>query len=150
MSSSKALFRMDPGSGLFFNKSAETLMKVNAITAVVFLLIGGILATLVTATRMPTLHTLPTAQFYQALTAHGIDMLIIFIIFFEMAVLYFASTALLRVRIAAPRWGWVQYILMLVGAVMTNYAILQGNSSVMMTSYVPMPKIGRASCRERV
>ncbi|MBT3310080.1 MAG: cytochrome C oxidase subunit I [Gammaproteobacteria bacterium] len=139
MSSSKALFRMDPGSGLFFNKSAETLMKVNAITAVVFLLIGGILATLVTATRMPTLHTLPTAQFYQALTAHGIDMLIIFIIFFEMAVLYFASTALLRVRIAAPRWGWVQYILMLVGAVMTNYAILQGNSSVMMTSYVPMP-----------
>ncbi len=139
MSSTKSLFRTDPGSGLFFNKSAETLMKVNAITAVVFLLIGGILASLVTATRMPTLHTLPTAEFYQALTAHGIDMLIVFIIFFEMAVLYFASSTLLRARIAAPRWGWVQYILMMVGALMTNYAILKGNSSVMMTSYVPMP-----------
>ncbi len=139
MSFAKPLFRTEPSSGLVFHKPAETLMKVNAIAAAVFLLIGGVLAALVTATRMPTLHTLPAGQFYQALTAHGIDMLIIFIIFFEMAVLYFASSTLLRSRLATPAWGWVQFALMLVGAVMTNYAIFMGNSSVMMTSYVPMP-----------
>ncbi len=139
MSFAKPLFRTEPGSGLVFHKNAENLMKANAIAAAVFLLIGGILAALVTATRMPTLHTLPAGQFYQALTAHGIDMLIIWIIFFEMAVLYFASSTLLRSRLATPAWGWVQFVLMLVGALITNYAILMGNSSVMMTSYVPMP-----------
>ncbi|MBC8518780.1 MAG: cbb3-type cytochrome c oxidase subunit I [Gammaproteobacteria bacterium] len=139
MSFAKPLFRTETGTGLVFHKNAENLMKANAIAATVFLLIGGILAALVTATRMPTLHILPAGQFYQALTGHGIDMLIIYIIFFEMAVLYFASSTLLRSRLATPRWGWVQFGLMLVGALITNYAIIMGNSSVMMTSYVPMP-----------
>ncbi len=65
-------------------------------------------------------------------------MLLVWIIFFEMAVLYFASAVLLNSRLAAPRWGWVQFWLMLVGALMTNVAVLQGNSSVMFTSYAPL------------
>jgi cytochrome c oxidase subunit 1 len=40
--------------------------------------------------------------------------------------------------LAAPRWAWAAFALMLVGAIMTNVAVLQGNSSVMFTSYVPM------------
>ncbi len=60
------------------------------------------------------------------------------IIFFEIAVLYFASAILLNSRLAAPRWAWAGFALMLVGAIMTNVAVLQGNSSVMFTSYVPM------------
>jgi cytochrome c oxidase subunit 1 len=72
------------------------------------------------------------------LTAHGIDMLIFWIIFFEMAVLYFASSTLLRCRIATPKIAWLAYALMLIGAVVNNVAVFQGSSSVMMTSYVPM------------
>jgi cytochrome c oxidase subunit 1 len=65
-------------------------------------------------------------------------MLIFWIIFFEIAVLYFASSTLLRCRIATPGLAWVAFALMLIGAVMNNLAVLQGGSSVMMTSYVPM------------
>jgi cytochrome c oxidase subunit 1 len=77
-------------------------------------------------------------MFYLVLTAHGLDVLLLWIIFFEMAVLYFASAVILSSRIAAPRWGWVAFALMVVGGVMTNIAVLQGDSSVMFTSYVPM------------
>jgi cytochrome c oxidase subunit 1 len=72
------------------------------------------------------------------LTAHGIDMLIFWIIFFEVAVLYFCSSTLLRCRIATPKVAWAAFALMLIGAVMNNIAVFQGGSSVMMTSYVPM------------
>ncbi|MGI9261473.1 MAG: cbb3-type cytochrome c oxidase subunit I, partial [Woeseiaceae bacterium] len=58
--------------------------------------------------------------------------------FFEMAVLYFASSVVLNCRIAAPRWAWAGFALMLVGALITNVAVLRGQSSVMFTSYVPM------------
>ena len=35
------LFRLCPDTGLQFHKPAESLMKANAVAAVVFLLIGG-------------------------------------------------------------------------------------------------------------
>jgi cytochrome c oxidase subunit 1 len=65
-------------------------------------------------------------------------MLIFWIIFFEVAVLYFASSTLLRCRLATPKVAWVAFVLMLIGAVTNNVAVFQGGSSVMMTSYVPM------------
>ncbi|MCK5366738.1 MAG: cbb3-type cytochrome c oxidase subunit I, partial [Gammaproteobacteria bacterium] len=80
----------------------------------------------------------PADWFYLALTAHGLDVLIVWIIFFEMAVLYFASAILLNARLATPRWAWTGFWMMLVGALIVNAAVLAGESSVMFTSYVPM------------
>ena len=133
-----AQFRVCPDSGFYFDKSAESLMKVNAVAGVVFLLVAGILALGVILTRWQEVHLLPADLFYQVLTAHGINALIFWVIFFEMAILYFAGSTLLRTRLAAPRWAWAGFALMITGAVMNNIAVLQGNSSVMMTSYVPM------------
>ena len=65
-------------------------------------------------------------------------MLIFWIIFFEIAVLYFCSSTLLRCRLATPKMAWLAFALMLIGAIMNNVAVFQGGSSVMMTSYVPM------------
>ena len=113
-------------------------MIVNAFVAVVALLVGGILAIGVVLTRWPAVHWLGADTFYMVLTAHGIDMLIFWIIFFEMAVLYFASSTLLRCRLATPKVAWAAFVLMLIGAVTNNVAVFQGGSSVMMTSYVPM------------
>ena len=132
-------FRICPETGLAYHRPAEQLMKAHAVAGVVALLIGGVLALFVALTRWPAVHMLPADKFYQALTAHGIDMLIFWIIFFEIAVLYFTSSTLLRARLATPRIAWAGFVLMVVGAVLTNWAILRGNSSVMMTSYVPMP-----------
>jgi len=131
-------FRVCPDSGFYFDKSAESLIKVNAVAAAVCLLIAGVLALGVILTRWQEVHLLPADLFYQVLTGHGINALIFWIIFFEMAVLYFASSTLLRCRLAAPRWAWAGFALMIIGAVMNNVAVLQGNSSVMMTSYAPM------------
>ncbi len=131
-------FRTCPDTGLRIHLPAEKLMKANAVAAVVFLLIGGIFGLVVALTRWPAVHLLPAEWFYIALTAHGTDVLIVWIIFFEMAVLYFTSTVLLNSRMATPRIGWVAFALMLVGAVMANVVILDGSSTVMFTSYPPL------------
>ena len=118
--------------------AAQTLIKANAVAAVVFLAIGGLFGLLVALTRWPAVHLLDAEWFYLILTAHGLDVLLVWIIFFEVAVLYFASAVLLNSRLATPRLAWVAFALMLIGAVVTNVAVLQGDSSVMFTSYPPM------------
>jgi cytochrome c oxidase subunit 1 len=131
-------YRTCPTTGLKVDHSAEKLIKANAVAAIVFLAIGGLFGLLVALTRWPAVHFLPADLFYLALTAHGLDVLLVWIIFFEMAVLYFASAILLNSRLAGPKWAWTGFGLMLSGALITNVAVLQGQSSVMFTSYVPM------------
>ncbi len=131
-------FRVCPQTGLRIHLPAEALIKANAVVAIVFLAVGGLFGLSVALTRWPAVHLLPAEWFYLALTAHGLDVLLVWIIFFEVAVLYFASAVLLGSRLATPRIGWAAFALMLIGAVITNYAVLQGDSSVMFTSYVPM------------
>jgi len=131
-------YRVCPETGLKVFFSTEKLIRANAVVAVVFLAIGGLFGLLVALTRWPAVHLLPADMFYLALTAHGADVLLFWIMFFEIAILYFASSVLLNCRIAAPRWAWTGFGLMLIGALMANVAVLQGGSSVMFTSYVPM------------
>jgi cytochrome c oxidase subunit 1 len=130
--------RVCPATGLRIHSAAENLIKANAVTAIVFLAVGGFFGLLVALTRWPGVHLLPADWYYLVLTGHGLDVLVVWIVFFEIAVLYFASAILLNSRLAAPRWAWLAFVLMLVGAIVVNIAVLQGNSSVMFTSYVPM------------
>ncbi|MDH5632344.1 MAG: cbb3-type cytochrome c oxidase subunit I [Gammaproteobacteria bacterium] len=131
-------FRTCPDTGLRFHRPAEQLMKLNAVAAVVFLLVGGIMGIGVGLTRWPAVHLLGAEDFYLVLTSHGINVLIFWIIFFEIAVLYFCSSVLLNVRLATPRMAWLAFALMIIGAVTNNVAVFMGRSSVMMTSYAPM------------
>ncbi|MDH4335608.1 MAG: cbb3-type cytochrome c oxidase subunit I, partial [Chloroflexota bacterium] len=131
-------FRTCPTTGLKVDLQAQALIKANAVAAVVFLAIGGLFGLSVALTRWPEVHLLPADWFYLALTAHGLDVLLLWIIFFEIAVLYFASSTLLNSRLAAPKLGWVAFGLMLAGGLITNVSVLQGQSSVMFTSYPPM------------
>ena len=131
-------YRVDPVSGLKINRTANTLVKWNAFAAVVFLLVGGLFGLGVALTRMPSVQLLPPEMFYMFLTAHGLINLAVWIIFFEMAVLYFLGAHVLGNRLATPRFAWAQFWLMLVGAAMVAVAVLGGNSSVMMTSYPPL------------
>ncbi|GAA4411871.1 cbb3-type cytochrome c oxidase subunit I [Quisquiliibacterium transsilvanicum] len=139
MATAAPMFRVCPRSGLQFHKSAETLIKLNAVAAVVALLVGGVLALLITLTRWQAIHLIDADNFYLFLTAHGLDMLVVWIIFFEIAILYFCSSTLLRCRLATPRIAWLGFALMVIGTITFNVAIFTGNATVMMTSYVPMP-----------
>ncbi|MBL1143085.1 MAG: cytochrome C oxidase subunit I [Proteobacteria bacterium] len=131
-------FRICQTTGLRVYQKTENLIKANAVVAVVFLAIGGLFGLTVALTRWKAVHLLPADWFYLALTAHGLDVLVVWIVFFEVAVLYFASSVILGCRIATPRWAWAGFVLMLVGALITNVAVLMGKSSVMFTSYVPL------------
>ena len=133
-----AEFRTCPDTGFKIDLNADKLIKWNAVTAVVFLLVGGLFGLLVALTRWPAVHLLDADLFYLALTAHGLDVLLVWMIFFEIALLYFTSAILLNSRLALPKVGWLAYWMMLVGAAITNVAVLRGDSSVMFTSYPPM------------
>jgi cytochrome c oxidase subunit 1 len=118
--------------------TAQRFIRYHAVFAVIFLLIGGIAAILLGLTRWPAVHLLPAQWFYRVLTLHGLNMLIFWILNFEIAVLYFAGTTLLNTRLASKALAWTAFGMMLVGAIMVNVAILSGTSDVMMTSYVPL------------
>ncbi|MFO1109336.1 MAG: cbb3-type cytochrome c oxidase subunit I [Bradyrhizobium sp.] len=134
----KTEFRTCQYTGLKVDVAAQKLIIANAVAAVVFLALGGVMGLLVALTRWPAVHLLPAEWFYLILTGHGANVLLFWIIFFEMAILYFASAVLLNSRIAAPKLAWLGFLLMIVGALMGNVAVLQGESSVMFTSYPPM------------
>ena len=130
--------RVCPVTQLVVHRDAERLVKLNAVVAVVFLLLGAVAALLLALTRWQAVHLLPPTWYYRMLTLHGLDMLIFFIIFFEMAVLYFAGPVLLNCRQPAPRLAWTGFGLMLVGAVLVNVMVLAGKADVLFTSYVPL------------
>src|SRR5512138_2333810 len=132
------MFRTCPTTGLVYHQAAEKLIRWNAVAGVVSLLVGGVLALLIILTRWQAVHLLPPDWFYLTLTAHGLDMLVFWIIFFEITVLYFAGSVLLKCRLATPRWAWAAFWLMVIGALVNNVAVFRGDSSVMFTSYAPM------------
>ena len=131
-------FRTCAHTGLRVHLTAERLIKVHAVAGVLAILFGGIAALGVLLTRWPAVHLLDPAMYYRALTFHGINMLIFWIIFFEIAILYFAAPIVLGSRVAWPRMGWVGFLLMVAGSIMIDVAILRGGADVMFTSYVPL------------
>ncbi|MDH3270814.1 MAG: cbb3-type cytochrome c oxidase subunit I [Gemmatimonadota bacterium] len=138
MAQAAGLFRSCPTTGLKVHKDADALIKANAVAATVALLVGGIAAILVLLTRWQAVHLLSDEGFYRWLTIHGMNMLIFFIIFFEMAVLYFASAVLLNSRVATPKIGWLAFALMVIGALMVEWTMFTGRADVLFTSYVPL------------
>jgi cytochrome c oxidase subunit 1 len=133
-----ASFRICPVTGRTIHLQAERLIKVNAVVSVVALLVGAIAALLLVLTRWQAVHLLPAVWYYRLLGVHGMNMLIFFIIYFEMAVLWFASTVLLNSRPAAPRFGWLNFGLMLTGSLLVEWAQWSGHADVLFTSYPPL------------
>lgn len=140
MSATAALpsFRTCPVTGRKVDRQAELLIRVNAVVSVVALLIGATAALLLVLTRWQAVHLLPAEWYYRILGVHGMNMLIFFIIYFEMAVLWFAGTVLLNARPAAPRYGWFNFGMMLVGSLMVEAMQWSGKADVLYTSYPPL------------
>jgi cytochrome c oxidase subunit I len=131
-------FRVCPSTGLKIDRQGELLMRSHAVVATVALLVGGIAAVLVLLTRWQAIHLLDSVWFYRILTVHGMNMLIFFILFFEMAVLYFCAGPLLNARIPSPKTGWSAFALMVVGMLVVQWTMWTGRADVLFTSYVPL------------
>lgn len=133
-----SIFRTDPASGLKIEKASENLIRWNLIAALATLAVGGLLGLGVVLTRWPSVHLLPLDYYYRFLTLHGIDALLAWIIFFEIALVHFTSTVILGTRSYVPWLGWVAFALMLIGGALINVIVLMGGADVMFTSYVPL------------
>jgi cytochrome c oxidase subunit I len=66
------------------------------------------------------------------------SMLIFFILFFEMAVLFFTGTVLINARNSLPKTSWAAFALMVLGALMVEDMMWSGRADVLFTSYVPL------------
>jgi hypothetical protein len=131
-------YRICPRSGLQFDTDAEKLMRFHAVAGVLALLLGGIMALGVILTRWPAVTcSRPTSSTWRSprtastCCCSGSSSS-------RWPCCYFASSTLLHCRLATPKLAWAGFWLMAIGAIMTNVAIFQGESSVMFTSYVPM------------
>ncbi len=132
------LSRICGTTGLTVDLTAQKFIQLNAVAAVVCLLIGGVAALLIALTRWPAVHLLPAEWYYRMVTLHGLSMLILWIIFFEIAVLYFAGTVLLKSRLASATAAWISYVMMVVGGGLVAAMVLTGKADVMFTSYAPL------------
>lgn len=138
MSAATFEHRVCPATGRLIAAKVEPLIKANAVVAVVSLLVGAIAALLLVLTRWQAVHLLPAVWYYRILGVHGMNMLIFFIIYFEMAILWFAGTVLLNSRPAAPRLGWFSFGLMITGTLFVEWAQWTGRADVLFTSYPPL------------
>lgn len=131
-------FRICDITGFKVDSTTEKLFRLNAVFAVVSLLIAAIGALLLVFTRWQDFHVLSSPWYYRIISLHGVNALVFWIVFFEIAGLYFGSTVVLNSRFCAPKLGWLSFILMAGGFILTDAMILSGNADVTMTSYVPM------------
>lgn len=131
-------FRDCPVTGLRVNRDSELLIRANAVVAVVAMLVGALAAIGLVLTRWQAFHLLPAEQYYRFLTAHGLNMLIFWVIFFEMAVLYFAGPVVLGCRQPAPKLAWAAFGLMVLGAGIVDTMVFTGRADVLFTSYPPL------------
>ena len=131
-------FRTCQTTGLKVHLPAQRLIWIHAVCAVVFLLVGGIMAILIALTRTPQVHLLPQQLFYTFVTAHGTNMLVFWIVFFEMAGLIFGAAVVLGARYPGIKFAWFNWGLMITGAIMTNVLIFMQKADVMFTAYPPL------------
>ncbi len=132
------MFRTCDITGFKVDLQSEKLIRYNAVFAVISLLLAVIAAVLLVFTRYQPVHLLNAEWYYRLVTFHGLNALIFWIIFFEVAGLYFGSTVILNTRFCAPKLGWIAFLLMVAGLVMANVMILMGKADVMLTSYTPL------------
>lgn len=131
-------FRTCDITGFKVDLRSQSLIRMNAVVAVVCLLMAIVGAILLVFTRYQPVHLLSAEWYYRLTTFHGLNALIFWIVFFEVAGLYFGSTVVLNTRFCAPKLGWFAFLLMVTGMVMVNVMVLTGKADVMMTSYAPI------------
>ncbi|MFB6104163.1 MAG: cbb3-type cytochrome c oxidase subunit I [Halobacteriaceae archaeon] len=135
-------FRTCNTTGLTIHKSAEDMVKLFGVTAIVALLIGGTFALFVALTRWEAVGLLDPAAFYRYLSIHAWYLLIFWMVFMEIAILYVGGNFVLGRRLPLKRLAGAAYAIMVLGAALITYGIWTQqppNQAPLLTSYVPLP-----------
>ncbi|MHA2502142.1 MAG: cbb3-type cytochrome c oxidase subunit I [Candidatus Kariarchaeaceae archaeon] len=139
----KEEFRVCPETTFRVYKPAQMLMIVNAVVAVLCLTVGGITALLMGLHKSPDqVWSLleNSQQYYRVVHAHGFNMLIFWVVWFEIAAGYFVSTVILNSPMYSVKMGWLQVGMMLTGTLGLEYLMFFGEfkNIVMFTAYHPL------------
>jgi cytochrome c oxidase subunit 1 len=135
-------FRTCGTTGMRVHQTAENLVKLHGLTAVIALLVGGIFAFFVAMTRWEMIGLLDAGEFYRFLSMHAWNLLIFWMVFMEIAILYVGGPFVLGRKLSWPRVAKAGYVLMLGSAVLVNVAIWttsSPNQQPLLTSYPPLP-----------
>lgn len=121
------------GSLKVYNKTKH-LIIANFIMALISLAIGGIAAIFIASGRfgissLINILGISDMNYYQWLTLHGMNMLIFWIVWAEIAILYFTSSVLLSWPIYGYRIAWFALSIMLYGQILVEYSIFSGNAA---------------------
>ena len=137
-------FRECSVTGFNVHRSVEHYVKLYGVTAVVFLLVGGLFALTVALTRWETVALLEAGDYYRHLSMHAWSMLIFWIIFMEIAILYVGGPMVLGRKLPAKWAAAVGYVVMLLGALLIYYSIWTvsgdptADNAPLLTAYVPL------------
>jgi Heme/copper-type cytochrome/quinol oxidases, subunit 1 len=124
------------------NKTKQVIFA-NFLMALVSIVIGGIAAIFIAIGRsgiseLFSLLNINHEYYYRWLTLHGMNMLIFWILWFEVALLYFTSTVILNQSIHGYKIALTSLTTMLYGQILVEYSILSGESDVLFTAYPPL------------
>jgi cytochrome c oxidase subunit I len=133
-----AFWRVCQVTGYQVFTPVQRLIVFNAVGAVLSLTLGGILALLMALTRWEAVALLPPETYYRFTSAHGVLMLVFWIVFFEIAALLFGGTILINAKLKGVRFAWTYSGLMALGAVVTTATTLSGHANNMFTAYPPL------------
>lgn len=131
-------FRKCPVTGLLCHVPSLKLITANLAMALVSLAIGGVAAAFVGLSRSSIILLKDPTSYYMWLTAHGINMLIFWILWFEVALLYFTATVLLNSPLSSLRLGWAAFAVMLSGWLIVEATVFSGKANVLFTAYPPL------------
>jgi cytochrome c oxidase subunit I len=114
------------------------LALANFVAALVMLAIGGLMALLVAVQRIEAIQFISEDWWYRLVAGHGALMLLFWMLFFEVAALYWGSTMLLNAPMRMVKLAWTAFGMMVLGVAMSAVMVLAGEATVMFTAYPPM------------
>jgi cytochrome c oxidase subunit 1 len=135
-------FRTCNTTGMRVHRSAEDMVKLFGLTAVIALLVGGVMALFVALTRWEIVGLLSPGDYYTYLSVHAWNLLIFWMVFMEIAILYVGGPYVLGRKLPLRRVAHAGYAVMLGSALLINYAILTTSApdqQPLLTSYAPLP-----------
>ena len=116
-------FRRCSVTGLHIHRSAENMVKLFGLTAVVAMLVGGTFAFFVAMTRWEVIGLLSPERYYTFLTIHAWNLLIFWMVFLEIAILYVGGPMILGRRLSVPILAKAGWLAMFVGAMLLGAAV---------------------------
>ena len=134
----KYRFRTCAVTDFQIERNGNRLALAHGVAAVVLLAIGGLMALLVALQRLDAFQFISDDWWYRLVATHGTVMLIFWMLFFEVAALYWGSTMLINAPARLPRVAWAAFALMVVGVVVAITMMLAGEATVMFTAYPPL------------